>query len=84
MTVACETEKVILDTCRLNGRGVGKPNDAYSIDHATWPKHTSSLESTKDSCDLILASKLSGGDQDTGGQMLYALPTWQDMSHYAT
>ena len=28
----------------------------------------------------LLASKLSGEDWDTGGQMLYALPTWQDTS----
>ena len=32
----------------------------------------------------FLASDLSRGDQDAGGQMLYALPTWQDTSQCTT
>ena len=39
----------------LNGRGVGNPNDAYSIDRATWSNDTSRPKSTKDDCDLVLA-----------------------------
>ena len=38
----------------------------------------------RDGRDLILASKLLGGDQDDEGKMLYALPTWQDMSQCVT
>ena len=60
---------------QLNGRGIGDPNDAYSIDHVMWPKNKSHPKSTRDGDDLVLASKLSKGDQDAGGQMLYALPT---------
>ena len=58
----------------LNGRGVGDPNDAHSIDYATWPKNTIRPGSIKDGCDFILTFKLSEGDQDAGEQMLYALP----------
>ena len=43
---------------------------------ATWPKNMNRPKSTRDGRDLILASQLSGGDQDTEGQMLYALPEW--------
>ena len=60
------------------------PNDAYSIDCGMCLKNTSRPEYTRDSCDLVLASKLSGWDQNAGEQMLYALPTWQDTSHYVT
>ena len=47
-----------------------------------WP--INNPKSTRGSRDFILASKLSGGDQDARGEMLYALPTWQDKSQYAT
>ena len=67
----------------LMTEALGNPNNAYIINHAMSPRNTNHPKSTRDSCDLILASKLSR-DQDAGRQMLYDLPTWKDTSKYAT
>ena len=60
---------------QLNDRSMGNPNDAYSIDHATWPKNMNRPKSIRDGHDLIFALKLSGGDQNDRGQLVYVVPT---------
>ena len=52
--------------------------------YAMWQRNTNRLKFTRDGRNLILELKLLGGDQDAGGQMLYAMPTWQDTSQYTT
>ena len=47
-------------------------------------KNMSRPKSTRNDRGLVLASKLSEGEQDVGVQMLYVMLTWQDTSYYAT
>ena len=42
------------------------------------------MNSNKYGHDPFRASRIQKGNQDAEGQMLYALPPWQDTSYHAT